>query len=28
MIESYIAYYSNKQLQRHLGVSTPMEKHR
>ena len=27
MIESYIEYYNNKRLQRHLGVLTPMEKH-
>lgn len=28
MIESYIEYYNNKRLQRHLGVLTPMEKHK
>lgn len=27
MIEDYIDYYSNKRLQRNLGVLTPMEKH-
>lgn len=27
MIETYIEYNNNKQLQRHLGVLTPMEKH-
>lgn len=28
MIESYIEYYNNKRLQRHLGVLTPMEKYK
>lgn len=27
MIESYIAYYNSKRLQRNLGILTPMEKH-
>lgn len=27
MIETYIEYYNNKRLQRHLGVLTLMEKH-
>ncbi len=28
MIESYIRYYNTRRVQRHLGVLTPMEKHR
>ena len=27
MIESYITYYNTKQLQRRLGVLTPVENH-
>lgn len=27
MIESYIEHYTNKRLQRNLGVLTPIEKH-
>lgn len=28
MIETYIAYYNNRRLQRNLGILTPMEKHK
>ena len=27
MIRSYISYYNNRRVQRHLGILTPMEKH-
>ena len=28
MIENYIRYYNTRQIQRNLGVLTPLEKHR